>query len=106
MFYHVLPKVHAELQYKLVEHVHCVKIDLSARGTEGYADDCIPLKQLNKLLLCISKGIAILSFTHKIELKLILTVGEGSTLMTAEGTGAMYLSSFLSSGVGRFGQRG
>ena len=26
--------------------------------------------------------------------------------MTAEGTGAMYLSSFLSSGVGRFGQRG
>ena len=78
MFYsRKLPKVHAELQYKLVEHVHRVKIDLSARGTEGYADDCIPLKQLRINYFCASpKALQSYLFTHKIELKLILTVGE------------------------------
>ena len=102
-----MPKVHAELQYKLVEHVHRIKVDLNARGTEGYAEDCIPLKQLRiNYLYASPKALQSYLFTHKIVIKLILTIGEGESLMTAEGTGAMYLSSFLSSGVGRFGQRG
>ena len=45
-------------------------------------------------------------YNTALDLKLILTVGEGENMMTAEGAGKIYFTSFLSSGVGRFGNRG
>ena len=99
--------IHAEAQYSVVESVHRIQIPLKERGKHGLAPDVVPIKQLRMNYLYASpKDLQSYLYNTALELKLILTVGEGKDMMAAEGVAKIYLTSFLSSGVGRFGNRG
>ena len=103
-----LPKdIHAEFQYTLVESVQRIPVSLTRRGEDGRPNDVVPIKQLRlAYLYAAPKDLQSFLYNDKISITLLLSVGTGKDMMVAEGHGTIFLTSFLSSGVGRFGNRG